>query len=55
MREWANQERSKGRAVKVRYGKVCIGRIKYIWNNESGNMIRENFRDEGKEGGFENG
>lgn len=54
MREWANQERCKGRVVKVRYGKAYIGGIKCIWNNESGNMVRENFRDEGKEGGFEN-
>lgn len=50
VREWAKQEKSKGKTVKVGYGKAYIGGIRYIWNNESGKMAIENFRGVGREG-----
>jgi len=38
VREWAYQEKKKGRMVKVGYAKAYIGEIKYVWNYERDRM-----------------
>ena len=41
VREWAYQEKKKGRIVKVGYAKAYIGEIKYVWNYERDRMETE--------------